>query len=311
MRTIILLLAYNRPAETARTVRAIAAAREAAGESGAHIEPIIRAALDGPKSSEGDGNDAEKIDRVAATVLTTLPSAVMQRHDRNRGLPIVLLEALDSAFDDPSIERVICIEDDVELAPTALAALLYASERLTRPHVVAAAPLRDGIPPNQCLLITRGAHEASRQLLIEFIETFKLDGAYGARDHGAIRRWLVDRAASLGDSVAPTATSQDALRALAWRTGGVGIHALPMRLVAHRGMHGQHNTPLHALRTGVAFERIDRGDWPGVRARIDNWIARGAGSSEVSLSLSERIPSALVRSAYRGLRGLQRMFGRR
>lgn len=306
MRTLLLLLGYNRPAETVRTVRALDAARRHEMQHGALIDPVLRVALDGAREGAGRDEDADRIERVVSAVQSTFPEASIRRQARNRGLPVVLLEALDGAFADPAVERVICVEDDVDLAETALATLLRASMRLATPHVIAAAPLRDGIPPNQCLLVTRGAHEASRPLLLEFISTFDLDGAYGARNHAAILRWLAKK----GEQ-APTATSQDALRAFAWRSSGVAIHALPMRLVAHRGMRGQHNTPLHALRTGAAFERLDRSRWERLQPRIDAWVARGGGTIETDLDWSERLFSALARSSYRFLRSVQRALGRR
>ena len=263
----------------------------------AAIEPSIHAVIDGPKGDDGRRSDADLVDHVATTIRSIIPHVAVARHASNRGLPSVILEGLDDAFSNESVDRVICVEDDAEIAPTALSALLYSSERLDEPHVIAAAPLRDGIPPNQCLLVTRGAHRASRLLLEEFIARFDLDGRYGVRDHDAIRLWLASLASARGIA-APTATSQDAVRALAWQLEGIAVHALPMRLVAHRGLRGQHNTPLHAIRTGGAFEQLDRTQWEVLRPRLDAWIAGGGGTSEVHLGARERLLSSIARSAY-------------
>jgi hypothetical protein len=317
MRAQIILIGYNRPAATLRTIRSLDRALSSAmtHNTGA-IEPMIRAVIDGPKgvAAHGDrahgdeskhGDESEKVERVAAIIRQGIPHVAITTHARNRGLPTVLLEALDGAFARPEVDRVICVEDDVDLSPVALSALLYASERMPSPHVIAAAPLRDGIPPNQCLLLTRDAHLASRPLLERFISTFNLDGAYGTRDHAAIRTWSAAIAYEGGVSSSP-ATSQDAIRTLAWRLEGVSIHALPMRLVAHRGLRGQHNTPLHALRTGAVFERLDRRPWGLLQPRLDAWISRGGGIEVIELHALERFFAALARSAYDLLRFVRR-----
>ena len=294
----IMLIGYNRPAETGRTAQSLAAAlRATSSHQSAALESMVRAVLDGPKSGEAQRGDAARVEQVATTIRSGLPHVAITRHTRNRGLPSVILEGLDDAFSNAGVDRVICVEDDVDLSPTALSALLYTSERLAEPHVIAAAPLRDGIPPNQCMLLTREAHRASRPLIEAFIARFHLDGAYGNRDHDAIREWLAALAASRGVA-APKATSQDAVRDLAWRLEGVAIHTLPMRLVAHRGLRGQHNTPLHAIRTGGAFERLDRSPWELLAPRLDAWITRGGGTDEVSLKASERLLGSIARRAY-------------
>lgn len=316
MRARVLLLAYNRPLETERTIRALGAALNAArahavdARGVSAIEARIDVAIDGATDTKRNRahlamSDAERVDRVASLVRERLPHVKITRHVHHRGLPVVLLEALDAAFADPEIDRVICVEDDVDLATTSISALLHATERLPEPHVIAAAPLREEIPPNQCLLLTRGAHVASRPLLMEFITTFGLDGSYGSRDHDAIAAWLEQLAHAHGIE-APTGTSQDAVRALAWRVGGVAIHALPMRLVVHRGLRGAHNTPLHAARTGGLFERLDRSPWEHLLPRLDAWIVRGGGSGERQLSTSERLLGGAARSAYRALARVRR-----
>ena len=116
--------------------------------------------------------------------------------------------------------------------------------------------------------------------------------------------WTVRGSVGTGFA-APTATSQDAVRALAWQLEGIAVHALPMRLVAHRGLRGQHNTPLHAIRTGGAFEQLDRTQWEVLRPRLDAWIAGGGGASEVHLGAWERILGSIARSAYGLLRHLR------
>ena len=305
MTTRIVLIGYNRRGAMRRTVRSLASAISSARlHPGCDIDASVHAALDGPKIMEDGSSEAVRIHEVAAEVRRGLPDAAISIQVTNRGLPSVILEGLDTAFSAPEVDRAICVEDDVELAPTALAALLHASARLARPHVISAAPLRDGIPPNQCMLVTREAHAASRALLVDYIARFRLDGSYGSRDHRAILDWLAERAARHG-LAAPTTTSQDAVRAFAWSVEGIAIHALPMRLVAHRGLRGQHNTPLHAIRTGGAFERLDRSPWNLLQPRLDAWISRGGGTDEVQLGASERILGAAARRAYAVFRTLR------
>lgn len=308
----ILILGYNRPSAMEKILlgfkRAILSAEAEGFELGG---TPIHVALDGPKVDHATGmllpDDAEATRSVRNHVERYVPEALLVQEPHNRGLPVVILSALNRVFADARIGRVICIEDDVELAPTALTALLVTSNHLPRPHVIAAAPLREGIPPNQCLLLTREAHEISRPLLRNYIDTFHLDAHYGQRDHAAIRAWAAELAARATLDNPSTATSQDAIRLLAWRINGIPVHALPFRLVAHRGLRGQHNTPLHALRTGILFEQLDRRSWNTLSAPLVTWAKRGGGSDEARLQLLERWCTGVMRSTYRALR---RVIGR-
>jgi hypothetical protein len=308
----ILILGYNRPLAMEKILLGFKRAILSAEAEGLELGGTpVHVALDGPKVDHATGmplpDDAEASARVREHVESHLPEALVAQEPHNRGLPVVILAALNRVFADTRIGRVICIEDDVELAPSALTALLVTSNHLPRPHVIAAAPLRDGIPPNQCLLLTREAHEISRPLLRHYIDTFHLDAHYGKRDHAAIRAWAAGLAARATLDNLSTATSQDAIRLLAWRINGIPVHALPFRLVAHRGLRGQHNTPLHALRTGILFEQLDRRPWSALSPLLLTWAKRGGGSDEARLQLLERWCSGTMRGAYQTLR---RMIGR-
>ncbi|MFM8445171.1 MAG: hypothetical protein ACKN9W_17760 [Methylococcus sp.] len=310
----ILILGYNRPTAMEKILLGFKRALISTNAEGMDLGGTpIHVALDGPKVDETKkggmplSGDAEATRSVLETVEKHLPEALVLQEPRNRGLPVVILSALNRVFADARIGRVICIEDDVELAPTALTALLVTSNQLPRPHVIAAAPLRDGIPPNQCLLLTREAHEISRPLLRDYIVTFHLDAHYGQRDYAAIRAWAAELAARATLDNPSTATSQDAIRLLAWRINGIPVHALPFRLVAHRGLRGQHNTPLHALRTGILFEQLDRRSWSTLSPPLLAWANRGGGSDEARLQLLERWCSGAMRCGYQTLR---RMIGR-
>lgn len=308
----ILILGYNRPSAMEKILLGFKRATLLAEEEGLDLggRPIY-VALDGPKFVETKGlplsGDAEVTRSVREHVERHLPEALVMQEPHNRGLPVVILSALNRVFADARIGRVVCIEDDVELAPTALTALLVTSNHLPRPHVIAAAPLREGIPPNQCLLLTRDAHEISGPLLRDYIDTFHLDAHYGQRNHASIRAWATALAAQAALDNPPMATSQDAIRLLAWRINGIPVHALPFRLVAHRGLRGQHNTPLHALRTGILFEQLDRRPWSALSPFLLAWANRGGGSDEARLQLLERCCSGVMRGAYRALR---RVIGR-
>ena len=302
----ILILGYNRPLAMEKILLGFKIAIAAAAAEGLDLGGApIHVALDGPKVDANGlpvADDAKATRRVREHVQTRLPAAHLAQEPHNRGLPVVILDALNRVFADGHIQRVICIEDDVELAPTALQALWLASNLLPQPHIIAAAPLRDGIPPNQCLLLTREAHQISRPLLREYIDTFQLDAHYGQRDHAAIRGWAAGLAAQAGLQHPPTATSQDAIRLLAWRMNEIAVHALPFRLVAHRGLRGQHNTPLHALRTGILFEQLDRRPWSALHGFLLDWVERGGGSSEVRLQRLEAFCGGAMRGAYRLLK---------
>lgn len=310
----ILILGYNRPSAMEKILLGFNRAILSAEVEGLDLGGTpIHVALDGPKVDETKKGrihllgDAEATRSVREHVGRHLPEALVMQEPHNRGLPVVILSALNRVFADARIGRVICIEDDVELAPTALTALLVTSNQLPRPHVIAAAPLRDGIPPNQCLLLTREAHEISRPLLRDYIDTFHLDAHYGQRDHASIRSWATALAAQAELDNPPLATSQDAIRLLAWRINAIPVHALPFRLVAHRGLRGQHNTPLHALRTGILFEQLDRRPWSALSPALLAWANRGGGSDEARLQLLERWCSGAMRCVYEAL---LRMIGR-
>ena len=174
---------------------------------------------------------------------------------------------------------MICVEDDVELAPTALAALLAASRMTSAPaHVIGASPThRDGSLEHQALLVSAEAHHASRALLSDYIQRFHLDGAeregaYGARDHQGIAAWSAQVAKGFNVS-APQGTSQDRIRELAWRSAGIPLIGLPVRLVTHHGLWGQHNTPWYALRTGQLWQRLDRRPWAEIQQVIRETLA--------------------------------------
>ena len=270
----LLLIAYNRPSALRGTLlslhRALADLNaERPGES----TPIF-VALDGPRSTATDQGATRE---VAQLVSEQLPRATVIAQSTNRGLPALLVDTLDRIFEEHEIEELICVEDDVELSATALLALFAAASHI-RPKngasfVIGGAPLHgDGSLEHQLLLITRSAWATARDFLVEYIARFSLDGAsaegaYGNRDHASIAAWSAALAADHG-LTPPRGTSQDRMRELAWRISGVPLIGLPVRVVRHRGLWGQHNTPWHALRTGQLFQRLDRRPWNSVRAKI-------------------------------------------
>ena len=274
----IVLFAYNRPAALRRTVRSLHVALEtlaATSPSDARAPLVI--AIDGPRSDAGSQQTAAEVERISRT---ELPSAEVRVQQRNRGLPAHLLETLDAVFDRGSVHRVICVEDAVDLSPTALSALLTASREATSPaHVIGASPNhRDGSLEHQALLVSAGAHQASRALLSDYIHRFSLDGAeregaYGGRDHEGIAAWSAQVARD-ANVAAPQGTSQDRIRELAWRTSGVPLVGLPLRLVTHHGLWGQHNTPWYALRTGQLWQRLDRRPWEEIQPLIRASVSR-------------------------------------
>ena len=268
----IVLFAYNRPAALRRTIRSLHVALEtlAATTPNDKRAPLV-IAIDGPRSGTELQRTAAEVEQISRT---ELPNAEIRVQQRNRGLPAHLIETLDEIFSRNGISRVICVEDDVELAPTALAALLAASRMTSAPaHVIGASPThRDGSLEHQALLVSAEAHHASRALLSDYIERFHLDGAeregaYGARDHQAITTWGAQVAAGFNVG-APQGTSQDRIRELAWRSSGVPLIGLPIRLVTHHGLWGQHNTPWYALRTGQLWQRLDRRPWAEIQQVI-------------------------------------------
>ena len=268
----IVLFAYNRPAALRRTIRSLHVALEtlAATTPNDKRAPLV-IAIDGPRSGTELQRTAAEVEQISRT---ELPNAEIRVQQRNRGLPAHLIETLDEIFSRNGISRVICVEDDVELAPTALAALLAASRMTSAPaHVIGASPThRDGSLEHQALLVSAEAHHASRALLSDYIQRFHLDGAeregaYGARDHQAITTWGAQVAAGFNVG-APQGTSQDRIRELAWRSAGVPLIGLPVRLVTHHGLWGQHNTPWYALRTGQLWQRLDRRPWAEIQQVI-------------------------------------------
>ena len=276
-RTAIVLFAYDRPEALSRTIDSLGSAREtwAKEHSAARNCPLI-VSLDGPRAN---AESRRRVHEVLALVKQRLPDAEIRTEAVNRGLPVILMETLTPLFSAAGYQRAICIEDDVELAPTALLALESISDSLSTHGesspglVVSAAPKhRDGSIEHQALLIDAAAHQASLPLVRDYIERFQLDGAtqdgaYGARDHAAIADWSATIARQSGVPV-PTGTSQDRMRELAWRRAGVTLTGVPMRLVRHRGLWGQHNTPWYALRTGQLFQRVDRSPWSSINARL-------------------------------------------
>ena len=268
----VIVFAYNRPENTRRTLQSLqrAVALQQSLDPSAR-PPHVIAAIDGPKSNP---KDLALVDEVTRVIQAEMPHAEIRRGLTNRSLPAHLTSTLDDIFSTPGTRLLICIEDDVEIAPTLIAAMLHASRRLEREgYVIGAAPAhRDGSLEHQALCLDRVAHKASSDLLKTYIQEFSLDGAqregaYGARDHDAINRW--SRAIALRANVRPPeGTSQDRIRELAWRTSGIQLVGLPMRLVKHRGYWGQHNTPWYALRTGQLFQRLDQRPWVEIAREI-------------------------------------------
>lgn len=268
----IVLFAYNRPTALRRTLHSLNMALDslaAASPREADVPLVI--AIDGPRGDVGSRRAAAAVERISRA---ELPRAEIRIQHQNRGLPVHLLETLDEIFSRDGIRKAICVEDDVELAPTALTALLTAS-RLTSSsgHVIGASPMhRDGSLEHQALLLSAEAHRASRVLLRDYIERFHLDGgeregAYGMRDHLGIATWSAEVAKAFNVR-APRGTSQDRIRELAWRSAGIPLIGLPVRLVKHHGLWGQHNTPWYALRTGQLWQRLDRRPWDQIQPLI-------------------------------------------
>jgi hypothetical protein len=268
----ILVLAFNRPALLARTLASISIALE---HLGALLEtklsiPIV-VSIDGPGGGAQGTVNHEKVRRVADE--SRIASLVRTEHSA-RGLPSHLLDAYDVVLRETGARRLICIEDDVDLSSWAIAGLLYASDNAKESeHVISASPRHaDGSLEHQLLLITTGAHQASVPLLRDYIQRFSLDGAefpggYGARDHVAISRWMQSVGAT-GPTYAALGTSQDRLRERAWIQAGISLSGLPARMVRHRGLWGQHNTPWFALRTGQLFQRVDSRSWVEIAQEI-------------------------------------------
>ena len=269
---VVVVFAYNRPEKTRRTLHSIQRAITFQQSLDPSAQPPhVIAAIDGPKSNS---KDRALVDEVADVFRAEMPHAEIRRGLSNRSLPAHLTSTLDDIFSTPGTRFLICIEDDVEVAPTLIAALLHASERVGREgYVIGAAPAhRDGSLEHQALGLDRVAHKASSDLLKTYMQEFSLDGAqregaYGARDHDAINRWSREIALRAGVRP-PEGTSQDRIRELAWRSSGVQLVGLPMRLVKHRGYWGQHNTPWYALRTGQLFQRLDRRPWVEIAREI-------------------------------------------
>ena len=269
----IVLFAYNRPSALQRTARSLRAALNELSEHGEFGRPHrFLVAIDGPRSNERDRDLVRSVEAIARRELPTAEIAVQSK---NRSLPAHLITTLDSLITTDQVQRVICLEDDIEMSATVLLALLAASAPYGGgPHVIGAAPRhRDGSLEHQALLLNAAAWEAARPLLADYISRFNLDGsthegAYGNRDHAAIATWSAEVAAA-SDVSAPRGTSQDRIRELAWRAAGVPLVGLPMRLVKHRGYWGQHNTPWYALRTGQLWQRLDQRPWSKIKASIE------------------------------------------
>jgi len=268
----IVLFAYNRPAALQRTARSLRIALDELSKHAEFSGPLrLLVAIDGPRSND---RDREAVRRVEEIAKRALPEAEVVVQKRNRSLPAHLVTTLDALFLGGATQRVICLEDDIEMSSTVLLALLTASVPFGgSAHVIGAAPQhRDGSLEHQALLLNAASWTAARPLLINYINHFNLDGAvhegaYGSRDHAAISAWSAEIAATAG-LPAPGGTSQDRMRELAWRTAGVPLVGIPMRLVKHRGYWGQHNTPWYALRTGQLWQRLDRRPWTKIKAAL-------------------------------------------
>ena len=268
----IVLFAYNRPDKLRQTLQSLRAAHGAlVALIPAAVDIPIIVALDGPRSSELDRRAVHEVEIV---VRANLPNAEVLKESVNRGLPALLLQTLDQLYSRRTIQRAICIEDDVQLSRTSLLALLLASNTIHKPgHVIGAAPIhRDGSVEHQALLLDAAAHAATSQFLRGYIERFSLDGglregAYGSRDHASITRWSEEIASKAGLQQ-PGGTSQDRMRELAWKIAEVTLTGLPMRMVRHRGLWGQHNTPWYALRTGQLWQRLDQRPWPEIEREV-------------------------------------------
>lgn len=285
--TALVLFAYNRPAALANTITSITASLDAlAREMPEHRGAPIVISLDGPRPTAESRRLIQSVEEIARA---RFPAARVRQEPVNRGLPSVLLATLNELFDSPQITRALCIEDDVELSTTSLLALLTLSDSLRnsgateKGHVIGAAPMHaDGSVEHQALLIDVYAHRTARALLEEYITAFSLDGAardgaYGLRDHDAITRWSCALAEAAG-LPAPLGTSQDRMRELAWRRAGVLLEGTPMRLVKHRGLWGQHNTPWYALRTGQLFQRLNREPWDRLKMDLERFMREPSSS---------------------------------
>jgi hypothetical protein len=282
VKNALVLFAFNRPDLLRSTALSLQGALDELRRHRATAEELrITVAIDGPR----DRADATRVQETEAVARALIPSAIIRKEPRNRGLPSHLLDVMGEVT--ATSERVICIEDDVEMSPTLLLALLHESDEARKrsdeiSHVIGATPEHaDGSLEHQALLVTTSAHQACELLLREYVDRFKLDGAqhpngYGLRDHAAIYAWsaAIARGAHLRP---PQGTSQDRMRELAWRRAGVTLRGLPMRLVKHRGLWGQHNTPWHALRTGQLMQRLDRRPWAEIEAAL---IRRASQRSE-------------------------------
>jgi len=275
VKSALVVFAYNRPSLLRSTIASLQHALDACARLRRDETPLeVIVAVDGPNPRSS--GDAARVEAVTAAVMELLPGASVRRQSVNRGLPAHLLDVMGEVT--LRAERVICVEDDLDVSPALLLALLHESDRLAQrasdaAHVIGAAPLhRDGSVEHQALLITRAAYAASEPLLRDYVARFALDGAsnpggYGRRNDAAIYAWSGEIARESG-LPAPRGTSQDRMRELAWRRAGVAIDGLPMRLVRHRGLWGQHNTPWHALRTGQLFQRIDSRPWEAIEAEL-------------------------------------------
>jgi len=277
----ILLIAYNRPAPLKNTLTSLNEAIEELSRHAPQITPRLYAALDGPRDTPDDQRATAEVQRA---IRAAMPTAEIAAQSQNRGLPSLLVDSLDQIFATSGINQLICVEDDVQLAPTALLALFHAADLIEKHrgdataaagYVVGGTPLhRDGSLEHQLLLISRNAWSVAKPFLVQYIAKFALDGrttpgAYGARDHAAIFRWSAELARAAGVP-APDGTSQDRMRELSWRIAGTHLYGLPFRVVRHRGLWGQHNTPWHALRTGQLFQRLDQRSWDALKRELNS-----------------------------------------
>ena len=123
--TALVLFAYNRPAALAHTISSITASLEMLSHELPEYGGVpILISLDGPRPTPESRRLVDAVEQVARR---GLPGARIRREPVNRGLPSVLLATLNELFDTQEITRALCIEDDVELSPTALLTLLTLS----------------------------------------------------------------------------------------------------------------------------------------------------------------------------------------
>ena len=135
----VAFFAFNRPVHAARTLRALAATPEARATA-------LHAFVDGPRH----GGERDAVDAVREVVANATGFAQVHVHaaDANRGLFASITGGVQRVLD--AHDRVIVVEDDVEVAPCFLA---YMNDALARYRddarvgsIHAYAPPIDGLP---------------------------------------------------------------------------------------------------------------------------------------------------------------------